>query len=148
LLSQRNTAGRFLRVTKKLRGNETGVSLIETLVALAVLGLIAVAFLGGLATFARATLIADEQATAESLARTEMEHIKSQEYIDYADPGHEEYGLVVAPVSYSVEITTVPINLDTGQPLLSGDQGIQKITVTVIRNEKVVLTIEDYKVDR
>jgi len=135
-------------VTKKLRGNETGVSLIETLVALAVLGLIAVAFLGGLATFARATLIADEQATAESLARTEMEHIKSQEYIDYADPGHEEYGLVVAPVSYSVEITTVPINLDTGQPLLSGDQGIQKITVTVIRNEKVVLTIEDYKVDR
>ena len=148
MLSQRNTAGRFLRVTKKLRGNETGVSLIETLVALAVLGLIAVAFLGGLATFARATLIADEQATAESLARTEMEHIKSQEYIDYADPGHEEYGLVVAPVSYSVEITTVPINLDTGQPLLSGDQGIQKITVTVIRNEKVVLTIEDYKVDR
>ncbi len=75
-----------LRVTKKLGGGESGVTLIETLVALAVLGLIAVVFLSGLATAARATLIADEQATAESLARSEIEYVKSQDYINNPDP--------------------------------------------------------------
>ena len=151
MLIQRNKAGRLLSFTKKLRGNETGVSLVETLVALAILGLIAVAFLSGLTTAARATLIADEQATAESLARAHMEHVKSQDYIDYADLDHEEYeGLELEPAlaSYSVEITAVPIDPDTGQPLPSGDEGIQKITVTVNRNNKLVLTVDDYKVDR
>ena len=140
-----------LRVTKKLGGGESGVALIETLVALAVLGLIAVVFLSGLATAARATLIADEQATAESLARSEIECVKSQEYI-YSGHGmyqnrEQRHGFVM-PLSYSVAISVEPINPDTGEPLLSGDQGIQRITVTVNRGSKLLLTLEGYKVDR
>lgn len=130
-----------------LRGKEAGVSLIETLIALALLGIIAATFLSGLTTAAKATFIADERATAESLARSQMEYVKSQGYIDYADPEHEEYGLIITPASYSVEITAVPIDPDTGQPS-EQDQGIQKITVTVKRNDKPVLTVENYKVDR
>lgn len=130
-----------------LRGKEAGVSLIETLIALALLGIIAATFLSGLTTAAKATFIADERATAESLARSQMEYVKSQGYIDYADPEHEEYGLIITPSSYSVEITAVPIDPDTGQPS-EQDQGIQKITVTVKRNDKPVLTVENYKVDR
>jgi len=61
---KRHNAVPLFRVTKKLRGNETGFTLIETLVALALLGLIAVAFFSALTTAARATFIADEQATA------------------------------------------------------------------------------------
>lgn len=139
-----------LRVTKKLGGDESGVTLIETLVALAVLGLIAVVFLSGLATAARATLIADEQATAESLARSEIEYVKSQQpYINYAEPDPGEYELITPPASYSLEITAEPIDPDTGQPLLAGqDEGIQKITVTVNRGSKLLLTVEGYKVDR
>lgn len=147
---QKNNTALFRKVTKKLRGNESGVSILETLVALAILGLVAVAFLGGLTGVARATLISDEQATAESLARSEIEHVKSQDYIDYAVLDHEEYvGSEAVPASYSVEITAVPINPNTGQPLPSGeDDNIQKITITVNRNDEPVLTVEDYKVKR
>ncbi len=149
---QKNNTALFRKVTKKLRGNESGVSMLETLVALAILGLVAVVFLGGLTGVARATLISDEQATAESLARSQIELVKSQVYINYAVLDHEEYvGLELekVPASYSVEITAVPINPDTGQPLPSGqDNDIQKITVTVNRNDEPVLTVEDYKVNR
>ena len=139
----------LLRVTKKLGGGESGVTLIETLVALAVLGLIAVVFLSGLATAARATLIADEQATAESLARSEIEYVKGQDYINYAEPDPGEYELITSPAPYGMEITVEPIDPDTGQPLPAGqDDGIQRITVTVNRGSKLLLTLEGYKVDR
>jgi len=52
--------------------NEKGMSLIEVLVALAILGIAAAAFLSGLATVSRALIIADERTTAESLAKTEI----------------------------------------------------------------------------
>jgi len=144
---QKNNTALFRKVTKKLRGNESGVSMLETLVALAILGLVAVAFLGGLTGVARATLISDEQATAESLARSQIELVKRQDYINYADPAHEEYvGLETVPASYSVEITVEL--LDPENDGLDDDDGIQKIIVTVNRNDEPVLTIEDYKVNR
>ncbi len=126
----------FFSVTKKLPGNESGVSLLETLVALAILGLIAVAFLGGLTTAARATIIADEQATAESLARSQMEYVKSYTY----DSEATTYPIVDTPEGYAVfvEVSSIP---DT-------DADIQKITVTVNRGSKLVLTVEGYKVNR
>ena len=148
---QRNIAAPLFRVAKKLKGNETGLGLIETLVALAILGSIAVVFLSGLATTAKATLIADKRATAESITRSEMEYVKSQDY-------------VIAPWLY--ELPTTPPTWDASHTLPTGyngytanvtaelldghetDDGIQKITVTVKRDDKSVLTIEDYKVDR
>jgi len=56
--------------------SERGFALIETLVALALLGIIAVAFLSGLATTSQAGFIANEQATAESLVRSEAEYVR------------------------------------------------------------------------
>ena len=47
---------------------ESGVTLLETLVALAVLAAIAVGFLSGLATTSKAAIVSDEQSTAKSLA--------------------------------------------------------------------------------
>jgi len=152
LFNQRNNVRRLFRVAKKLRGNESGVTLLETLVALAILGLVAVVFLNGLTTAAQATIIADKQATAESLVRSQMEYVKSQPYINYADSA-TEYPSAPIPSGkdysgYSVIIAAEPIDPDTGLPLLSGDDGVQKITVTVKHRNKLVLTIEDYKVDR
>jgi len=152
LLRQRSFVAPCFRVIGKLKGSETGVTLIETLVALALIGIISVAFLSGLATAAKATFIADERATAESLARSQIEYVQSQGYIDYAVPGHDEYiGLEAPPPNsnYSLEITAEPIDPDTGQPLPAGqDDGIQKITVTVNRGSKLLLTLEGYKVER
>jgi len=140
---------RLFRMVKKMKGSEKGVALIETLVALAILGLVAIVLIDGLATVARATFISDERTTAESLTRSEAEYLKSQGYIDYTDPGHGEYGLIAAPTSYSVEVTVVPVDPDTKQPLPSGeDQGIQRVTVAIKRNGRLLISVEDYKVDR
>ncbi len=142
---QRNIAAPLFRVAKKLKGNETGLSLVETLVALAILGSIAVVFLSGLATAAKATLIVDKRATAESLARSAMEDVKNQNYIDYSVPDHEGYEVITAPdnANYEVVIDADRIDEDIEQA-----QGIQKIMVTVQRDDKSVLTIEGYKVYR
>lgn len=139
------------RVAKKFKGNQTGVSLIETVIALAVLGIIAVVFLGGLATAAKATFIADERATAESLARSQIEGVKGQDYIDYSVLDHGEYAVIAPPTdsNFSIESITIPIYADTGLPLPSGeDEDIQKIKVTVKRGDKTVLIVEGYKVKR
>jgi len=134
----------------KMGNNEAGVTLIETIIALAILGIVAAAFLGGLATASKAILITDERATAESLARSQIEYVKSQDYINYAEPDHGDYELITTPDGYSVELTAVPIDPYTGEPLASPDEdiGAQKITVAIKHDDKSVLTIDDYKVDR
>jgi type II secretory pathway pseudopilin PulG len=133
----------------KERNGETGGSLIETLIALAIIGVVAAAFLSGLTTASKATAISDERSTAESLARSQLEYVKTQDYINYANPAHGDYELITHPAGYSVEITVVPIDADTGQPLPTGeDEGLQKIMVTIKHDSKSVLTIEDYKAER
>ncbi len=146
MISQRNNTGLLFRVAKRLKGNETGVALVETLVALAILGLIAVAFLSGLTTVAQATLIADERATAESLARSQMEYVKNQGYVSNPDPGSYEKITTPADSNYSIEILPVPIDPDTGE-LSEEDMGIQKITVTVEHNGNQVITLVGYKLE-
>jgi len=132
-----------------LRRNEVGVSLIETLIALALLGMISVPFLSGLAATSKASLVGDERTTAECLARSQMEYIKGQSYIDYSDPGHDEYVLITTPDDYSVEVVAEPIDPDTGESLPSEqDDGLQQITVTVTRDGESVIAIDSYKVYR
>ena len=117
------------------------MTMIEALMALALLGLIAAAFVGSLGTAARATLTADEQTTAESLAQSQMEWVKNASYSYNATgyspasvPPGEDYSF------YSVTIDAVPLH--------GSDDGIQKITVTVKHYDKEVVTLEGYKVDR
>ncbi len=121
--------------------SESGVTLIETLIALALLGIIAVTFLSGLATTSKAAFTTDERATAESLARSQMEWVKNVDYVysatEYSPapvPGGKDY------INYSAIIVA--------QPLHNPDDGIQKITITVERSDKVVITLDGYKVDR
>lgn len=131
---------RVLRVLSIFR-SQRGVTFIETAIALAVLGAVAVSFLSGLATTSKATIIADEQATAESLARSQIEWVKNADYIydttEYSPaslPSGDDY------INYSVLITAEPLH----QP----DDGIQKVTVAVKHSEKEVIKLEGYKVDR
>lgn len=150
MLRQKSIVAPCFRVIGKLKGSETGATLIETLVALALLGIISVAFLSGLATAAKATFIADEQATAESLARSQIEDVKSQDYISNPDPGAYEEIETPDNSNYVVEIDAIPIDPVTGEPIVppDTDEGIQRITVTVTRGDKTVFIIDAYKVDR
>ncbi len=132
------------RLSKRLRslpGNQSGVALLETLVALALLGAIAVTFLSGLSTSAKATVIADEQNTAESLALAQMEWAKRLDYSENAT------GYAPAPVPDDLDYTGYSATI-TAEPVHATDDGIQKITVTITHNSKEVLELESYKVDR
>ena len=127
-------------ITRILRGQK-GVSLVETVVALAILAAIGVTFLSGLATTSRAVALVDEQATAESIAWSQMETVKHTSYVPEAStyaaspiPADKDY------LNYSVVITA--------QPLHNPDDGIQRIKVTVSRSGAGIVTVEGYKVDR
>ena len=126
--------------------NEKGFSLIEVLIAIALLGIIAVAFLGGLATASKALVIADERTTAESLARSQMEYVKNQDYDATNNP--PQYSLLSnIPGNYT--ITIIPERLDPNGDGTGNDYGIQKITVTVDHQSKLeVIILDGYKVDR
>jgi len=132
---------RLSRMLSIATRRESGLTLIETVVALAIIGVIAVAFLSGLATTSKAAFIADEQTTAESLARSQMEWAKKVDYVYDAT----EYSPAPIPsgkdyINYSAVITA--------EPLRAPDDGIQKITVTIKHSDKGVIRLEGYKVDR
>ena len=114
--------------------SETGSSLIETVVALALLGIIGVAFLSALATTSNTRLIADEHASSRILAESQMENIKKQTYSFSYDP-------VTIPADYPGYSAVVNVdNLRNGN--------IQKITVTIRHHDRDIEALESYKVSR
>ena len=140
---------------------EQGAALIEVLVALLILGLVASAFLGAISTSYRATTIDYEQTVAESLTRTQFESIKNSPYIDYSVAGRfpEEYGKVLRPTGYDLSLTVEPVMPDSHAPFTlvsvppepdtyDQDLGLQKITVEILYQGKVVMTTENYKARR
>lgn len=132
---------RFSGILKAFTSRESGATLIETVVVLAVLGTIAVCFLSGLVTSSKATFTIDEQATAESLAQSQIELVKCASY------SYNATGYALAPIPSNKDYINYSVNI-TAAPLNSPDDGIQKIIVTVTRSGERVITLESYKVDR
>lgn len=129
---------RFLRQMKIAisRRGERGFSLLESLVAIAILGGGALTLILAMSSGALAVNVNDEQSVAQSLARTQLEYIKSQDY----DAGASAYPLVSAPEGYSISVSVSAVPGAVGN--------IQKITVNVARDEGTIMTTEDYKVNR
>jgi type II secretory pathway pseudopilin PulG len=119
-----------------LNRGERGVTLVESLVAIALLGGGVLTMILAMSGGALAVQDNDQQTTAQSLARTQLEYTKSYTYA----PGAATYPAVSVPDGYgiSVGVTAVP----------STNSNIQKITVNVTRDSAVIMTTEDYKVNR
>ena len=117
-------------------GGQDGVGLVETLVAVAILGVTLVTLLAAISTGSIGVATTEERVTAENLARSQLEYTKSGAYLT----APASYATVTPPVGYtlSAEATSIP----------EGDSSIQKITVTVTRDGDILLIVEDYKVDR
>jgi prepilin-type N-terminal cleavage/methylation domain-containing protein len=144
---------------------QRGFTLIEVLIALGLLGVVGIAFLGTLATSSNGIMVSDERATAESLARSEMEYVKSQDYSSapwsYELPSgisptgqfptwwdtEEPHALPEGYQNYTALV--VASRLDPKGDGTGSDDGLQKITVTITflkgtSDEKEVITLEGY----
>jgi type II secretory pathway pseudopilin PulG len=114
---------------------QMGFGLVETLVAVAILGTSVAAFISGLSAGSIAVREQDKIAVTQGLAQTQMEYTKGNPY----NPGAVIYPAVAAPPGYSITVgvSSVP-NTDTD---------MQKITVTV-SGQDVTVTVAGYKVNR
>lgn len=132
---------RLFSMSRIFTCRESGTTLLETAIALAILGTIAVIFLSGLATTSRAAFIIDEQATAESLAQNQMEWAQSADYV------YDATQYSPAPIPSAKDYINYTATI-TAEPLHNPDDGIQKITVTVKHSGETVIRLQGYKVDR
>ena len=120
--------------------NEKGFALLEAITGLGLLGIVAVFFLSTIGTATQATVIADKQVTAESVARSQIEYIKACEY---------EYTAAEYPVDPTLDVAGGWSIVDlTVESLHNPDYGLQKVTFTVEHNGEAKLTTEMYKIDR
>jgi prepilin-type N-terminal cleavage/methylation domain-containing protein len=116
--------------------SQKGFSLLENLIAMAVLGIIGVTLLSGLALAARSNIIANEITTAETIAKSQMDYVKNLPYNNSASPGYTPDTDKI-PSGYTVDISVSEL-----------EKFLQQITVTVSRSGKTVTTLTDYKVNR
>ena len=125
---------------------QRGFSLMEMLVAVAILAVVGVAFMAALGTGFRAQDITREQVTGENLARAALEEIRFQDFV--LGPGCYPScytPTVPIPAGYSISVATEGFCVE---PACPPDDNLQKNTVTVSRGGDAVVTVEDLKARR
>ena len=136
LSRQANIIRRLFGGVRHALRDERGISVVEALVAVAILGTIVVGLIAIFGTGSLAVRTVDIAAAGERLATNQLEYTKSYPY----DAGATGYPLVDAPPGYDLAVTV--------QPVPGADAAIQKVTVTVSYEGEVVLAVENYKVAR
>jgi len=129
------TIGRFYRFALYLR-EEKGMSLVEAVVAIAILSIGLTALTLALSTGSISVASQDEVSIAQRLAQTQIESLKAAAY----DTTGASYSPVATPVNYTVSFT-VDSNIYT-------NSDIQKMTVTVSHSGNPILAVAGYKVKR
>ncbi len=135
--------GRF-----RLFRGQRGFSLLEVLIAVGILGMIGVAFLNGLTTASNAVAVSQERVIAESLAKSQLEHIKAQDYISVeeyvsANCSYEEIDIPDDLVGkYEIEIIIDP---DYIIAPAGGGFELQSITVVIRRNGEAIMRMSSYR---
>jgi len=134
----KDTADKHMKMKQKKAAvkDQAGLGLVETLVAMAVLGTSVVAFISGLSAGSIAVREQDNLASTQRLAQTQMEYTRSYAYT----AGALTYPELTAPPDYNISVTVSSVP--------GADSNIQKIIVTVNREGAATATVEGYKVNR
>jgi prepilin-type N-terminal cleavage/methylation domain-containing protein len=115
-------------MTRRL-ASQRGFTLVETLVAVVLLGIIVVAIMGGFSAISLAAKRHQISTTLDLLARTDAEYIKSQTYDD-VQPA--TYSVVSAPSGYSISHLVLYFDPKTGTFAAgNGENGLQEVVITV-----------------
>lgn len=128
---------------------QSGISLLEVLVAIGILGFIGVAFMTSLNTAYRSVGTLDEQTQAEALARSQIEDIKDSAWLtDGQYPG-----TIDLPPQYSIVISVEEAVTGEHYPeiwVIDGTEDtLKEITVSVLRTasggDRAIFSIKFYR---
>lgn len=130
--------------------SQKGFTLVEILVAVALLSIIGVGLLAALGGASKVLIKADIRETARDLAQAQMEYVQSVEYNADDPEGNKEFYPKIEDLStkypgFDVEITAERIDKDY-PPDTSDDDGIQEITIVVKHGSKIIFTLTGMKV--
>ena len=124
--------------------NSLGITLMETMVALAMFSSAGTAVMLGLSAAHTSSDITNASAVAENLARNQMEYVSAQTYV--APPGsytslanHPSLSIAI-PTGFAVSAAAQTYVADDG---FSGS--IEKVVVTVTRGGQNILTLESLR---
>lgn len=126
---------------------ERGIALTEALVTMGIIGIVTVAFLTSMSATSKAVLVSQERVTAENLAKSQMEYVRSQQYDELNTP--PQYTLLPAgdiPENYA--IVTTSERLDPEGDGAVDDDGLQKVTVIVNHDGAETFRLEGYRMKR
>ncbi|MBI4294573.1 MAG: prepilin-type N-terminal cleavage/methylation domain-containing protein [Chloroflexi bacterium] len=121
-------------VLQRLR-DQRGVSLIEAVAAMALLTLVMGGVMAGLSTFHISSTKSALQASAENIARNQMEYVFEQSYL----PPGTAYEAITLPQDFSVATETVEH--------VAGDSNVERVRVTVYHQGTEVLSVETLRVN-
>lgn len=114
--------------------NQKGMTLIEMVIAFALLGLIGTAIFLGLSAGILGTAKVDERTIAGELARSQMEYIQFQPYIE--PPAYSFISPI--PNGYSISIEAIVLT----------PKFLQSIKVIVSFEDRKLIELESYKASR
>ena len=132
---------------RRLCRGQIGLTLIEVLIAVAILSFIGTGVVLALDTNSRATRVLDEKVTAASLTTAYHEAIKEATYDNVSDYSSVN-GSITVPSEYSVDIDVDYSDDGTTWVDTYTEEKLQKITVTVTHQGKNVMSVCTFRTER
>ena len=137
---------RCIQSFRQTHNDTSGISLVETVIALGILAIVAGAYLMGMSATSKAVMVSQQRVTAENLAKSQMEYVQSLPYDTVDNPP------LYSPTTMSLEDIQngydVDIQAERVNPLEGGtgvDVGLQKLTVLIYRSGAEVFRLQGYR---